>query len=448
MRGRPPGRPPRRRWGLPPFRSRRRMVGSGRAGARRGRDRGGDVGPGRAPGAVAGVDAARPPGRRDRGRGRRRPRRGPTHGGRGPELRGRRARPDRGRARQRSGVRPGTSAKQVAALPGVTKVYPFMVGVATQVLSPQRLGGGDASLFPVAPASMPILTGPLVAGRLPDPARADEIVVDENTRDRFDLDHRIDDGARSDPRGSRPGAPGVRTARHASSRSDRMLRVVGIAKSVSSDRRWMPSSGFYAKYGSHMPQIVNVFVDLRGGRGRSRAFTDRGRRDPRAPGQRRGHQRSLRHPQGEERHRPRARRTAAVRAGRAPRRRRARRARRWCGRCRPARPTSPPGGRSAPTAAWPGGALVLPPVLTAIVAVATHVHRSRFALSSRFPLGTARDYDLDVGTHVDWVVLGLAVLAVLVGVMTVAAGAAWWRVNRRASESTVARRSSTGSWHR
>ena len=31
------------------------------------------------------------------------------------------------------------------------------------------------------------------------------------------------------------------------------------------------------------------------------------------------------------------------------------------------------------------------------------------ALSSRFPLGTARDYDLDVGTHADWVVLGIAV---------------------------------------
>jgi len=43
-------------------------------------------------------------------------------------------------------------------------------------------------LFPVTAASIPILTGPLVAGRLPDPARADEIVVDENIRNRFHLD--------------------------------------------------------------------------------------------------------------------------------------------------------------------------------------------------------------------------------------------------------------------
>ena len=65
------------------------------------------------------------------------------------------------------------------------------------------------------------------------------------------------------------------------------------------------------------------------------------------------------------------------------------------------------------------------------------------ALSSRFPLGTARDYDLDVGTHADWFVLGLAVLAVLFGVLAVAAGAAWWRVTS-APRPTVARRSSTG----
>src|SRR5439155_23769607 len=43
------------------------------------------------------------------------------------------------------------------------------------------------------------------------------------------------------------------------------LRVVGIAKSTTSDPSWTPSSGFFAKYGTHMPPLVNMFVDLRGG---------------------------------------------------------------------------------------------------------------------------------------------------------------------------------------
>ena len=65
------------------------------------------------------------------------------------------------------------------------------------------------------------------------------------------------------------------------------------------------------------------------------------------------------------------------------------------------------------------------------------------ALSSRFPLGTARDYDLDVGTHADWFVLGIAAVAVLAAVLAIAAVAAWWRVTRPAPDtaSPVVRRS-------
>ncbi len=53
------------------------------------------------------------------------------------------------------------------------------------------------------------------------------------------------------------------------------MHVVGIAKSVSSDLSWTPSSGFYAKYGSHMPSLVNEFVDLRDGRAGIAAFSQR-----------------------------------------------------------------------------------------------------------------------------------------------------------------------------
>ncbi len=319
--------------------------------------------------------------------------------------------------------------RQVAALPGVTKSYPFMVGVAAQVFSPRRLGAVSASLFPVAPASIPILTGPLVAGRLPDPARADEIVVDENTRDRFGLPmgstivlgQTVEGLGDVPPEFTPPG--GIEAFRQ-------KLRVVGIAKSVSSDPTWTPSSGFYAEYGSHMPQIVNLFVDLRGGATAIPKFTER-------VGEILGHPVNVEntadlygipkatHVTDLERDGLLLFALAAllgggVLVGQALVR------------------TVSASVAELPTWRAIGAdrrlamvALVIPAVLTAIVAVAT-TFVVAVVLSSRFPLGTARDYDLDVGTHADWFVLGVAVLAVLLGVTAVAAGAAWWRVNQRA----------------
>ena len=70
------------------------------------------------------------------------------------------------------------------------------------------------------------------------------------------------------------------------------------------------------------------------------------------------------------------------------------------------------------------------------------------ALSSRFPLGTARDYDLDLGTHADWFVLGIARSAVLVAVLAIAAVAAWWRVTRRRARSAAAVVRRSRSWPR
>src|SRR5439155_928003 len=142
---------------------------------------------------------------------------------------------------------PGFGSEQradVARLRGVTATYPFLVGFTTKVFSPRGLGTGG--LFPVNAASMRILAGPLVAGRLPDPRRADEVVVDENARDRFGL--RL--GATLVVGQTNPGPgeipPQFEPAEGARGFRQRM-RVVGIAKSTSSDFSWTPSSGLYRK---------------------------------------------------------------------------------------------------------------------------------------------------------------------------------------------------------
>ena len=162
---------------------------------------------------------------------------------------------------------------EVAKLPGVTATYPFLVGFSAQVFSPPRLGADSPSLFPVTPESIPILTGALVAGRLPDPRRADEIVVDENIRDRFGLDigATMVLGQEVGPDEEIP--PQFEPADGVINFRERMT-VVGIAKSVSSDLAWTPSSGFYAKYGKHMPNLVNEFVNLRDGRAGIPAFNE------------------------------------------------------------------------------------------------------------------------------------------------------------------------------
>ena len=52
-------------------------------------------------------------------------------------------------------------------------------------------------------------------------------------------------------------------------------------------------------------------------------------------------------------------------------------------------------------------------------------------LSERFPISLARQYDLRIGYHADWLVLGVAVVAVLVAVLTIAVVSALWAVNGR-----------------
>ncbi len=320
---------------------------------------------------------------------------------------------------------------EVAKLPGVTAAYPFLVGFSIQVVSPPRLGDESPSLFPVEAASTPILTGPLVAGRLPDPARADEIVVDENTRDRFGLDLGATMVLGQDVQPGEEIPPQFQPIDGATSFRERM-KVVGIAKSVSSELAWTPSSGFYAKYGSHMPSLVNEFVDLRDGRAGIAAFNQRVNR-------------ILGHPVNvEDTYDLYGIRKAlnvtdlerdglllfalaalvggGVLVGQA--------LVRAVSASAADLPTWRAMGADRPLALR---ALVIPAVLSAAVGAVTTVGVA-VALSSRFPLGTARDYDLDLGTHADWLVLGIAVAAVLAAVLAIAAVAAWWRVTRTTPE--------------
>jgi ABC-type antimicrobial peptide transport system permease subunit len=321
----------------------------------------------------------------------------------------------------------------VARLPGVTATYPFMVGFSTQVFSPRHLGDETSSLFPTEPASMAILAGPLVAGRLPNPARADEVVVDENTRDRYHLDlgSTMVVGQDAVPADEIP--PGLAPAAGATAFRERM-KVVGIAKSVSSDLSWTPSSGFYTRHREHLPAIVNEFVDLRAGRAGIPAFTAQVDRLVGHPvnvgdlydldGIRKALNVTDLERDGLLLFALAALLGGGVLVGQA------------LVRSVSSSAADLPTWRAMGADRWLAvRALLLPAVVTAVVGAATSVGIA-IALSSRFPLGTARDYELHLGTHADWFVLGLAAVAMLAGVMLIAAAGAWWRVTHSTPEPT------------
>ncbi len=152
----------------------------------------------------------------------------------------------------------------VAALSYVTATYPFEVAFALQVPTSPALG--DVTLIPTTDAATRNMIGDLVAGRFPDPARTDEVVVDQNARRRFHLDigatMTVAQSISPEDAGSFP--PGL-IPKNVDLNFTQQLRVVGIQKSLSSDPGWIPSSGFYARYGTRMPGFVNEFVTMRGG---------------------------------------------------------------------------------------------------------------------------------------------------------------------------------------
>ena len=88
-------------------------------------------------------------------------------------------------------------------------------------------------------------------------------------------------------------------------------------------------------------------------------------------------------------------------------------------------------------------ALSLPALVTAAVGVVTAIGVA-IALSPRFPISQARRYDLDLGVHADWFVLGIAALAVIAAVFATAIMAALWAVSGRRSDTRSP--STIGTW--
>ena len=74
---------------------------------------------------------------------------------------------------------------EVAHLPNVTGVFPFIVPFASTISKP---AGMEPSLVPATREAMLRMLGVLVEGRAPNPARADEIVVNQAARNKFGLD--------------------------------------------------------------------------------------------------------------------------------------------------------------------------------------------------------------------------------------------------------------------
>jgi hypothetical protein len=137
--------------------------------------------------------------------------------------------------------------REVAALPHVRHTYPFMVPFFLQVGQPYHF---DAPLVPVGASSVRALAGIIVDGRAPNPARADEIVVNENVRDRLGL------GIGKTLTFLQPaqpgGPPGFR----------QRMRVVGISDATDNQLATTPSAGFYAEHRHQLVGFVNEFADL------------------------------------------------------------------------------------------------------------------------------------------------------------------------------------------
>ena len=329
--------------------------------------------------------------------------------------------------------------RAVARLPEVKTVYPFVVAIGITA-EPTSDGGG---LIPVTAATARLSAGIVIEGRMADPAKADEVVVDQNLQRKYHLDlgKTMTIGQSATPQEIASLPPGL-LAPGVDPNFRQTLRVVGISKSVDSEESWTPSSGFYAKYGHRLAGFVNEFVTLRHGT----ADLSRFRQDV---------QRIAGHPVNVEDFGqlvglPKVKNifrveqaglllfalavllVGGVLIGQAL-----------------ARAVSA-GAAELPTWRAIGAdrniavrALVLPAGVTAAVGVVTSLVVA-IALSERFPISQARQYDLDVGFHADWFVLGLVAAAIVVTVLATAlVSAVWTATGRHAPRPSP---STAGKW--
>jgi len=333
--------------------------------------------------------------------------------------------------------------RAVAALPQVRRAYPFLVAFGLSVLEPK---GAEAYLTPTTPATARLASGVILEGRQADPARADEMVIDQTAAKQYALhlgstvvvaqQGTADDLAQLPPgvvpEGFGPDDLQIRVP----------VKVVGIAKSVGADPNLTLGSGFYAEYGPRLIGIVNQFVALRGGERHFSAFQ-------------RGVQRVVGHPVNVERgsdifgyrkisNIARVERyglllfSIAVIVGGAI----------MVGQALVRAVTA--GAGDVPTWRAMGAdrrmlvrAMVLPTAIVVGVGVATSVLVG-IGLSPWFPIGGPRQYDLDHGVHADWLVLGAAAFVLAALVVAAAVATAWWRAGDRASDAP--RLSGAGAW--
>jgi len=324
------------------------------------------------------------------------------------------------------------------ALPEVKTVYPFVVAVAI-VVKPAE---GDGGLIPVSQATAELLGSPIVQGRMADASRADEVVVDQNMRRKYGLDigKTMTISQHGTPKEIAQLPPGL-LAPGVDPNFSQTLRVVGIIKSVDSQENWVASGGFYKTYGSRLAGFTNEFVQLRNG------AAD-------LPKYRTDLERIVGHEVNVESiddlfGLPKIRTimrveesglllfalavliVGGVLVGQALAR------------------AVTAGAADLPTWRAIGAdrgmavrALVMPAFITAGVGILAGA-AATIGLSQRFPIGQARRYDLHVGYHVDWLVLGLAALAILVAVTVTASVSALRSVSGRqgvrATPSTAGR---------
>jgi hypothetical protein len=328
---------------------------------------------------------------------------------------------------------------EMDALPEVQESFPFEVAFVLNPVKPSNFA--STTLLPTTPGSVKAFSGVLVAGRVPNPDRADEVVVDENARRLYGLGlgSTMVVAQSVSPEEAKQLPPGL-VPPHVDLNYTQSLTVVGISKSVSSDPGWAASSGFYAKYGPRTPGFVNAFVALRGGQNAIPRFAADMTKIVGHPVNVESTQdldglRKAKDVTGVEREGLLLFALAVVLGGGV-----------LVGQALVRAVTA--GAADLPTWRAMGTdnativpTLALPTLVTVGGAVLTTVVTA-IALSSRFPLGLGRTYDLDVGFHADWLVLGLAALAVALGILVTAVLAAIWSTRERAPRHHV---SSTGT---
>ncbi len=329
----------------------------------------------------------------------------------------------------------------VSALPEVRKPYPFMVGIASGVTEPK---GFEVTLIPAAPQSVQPLIGVLVAGRMPDPKRPDEVVVDQNAQRKLGLDigKTLLVGQKVSAADRAGAPPGFFPSGTESLDFSQRLRVVGIAKSNGSDPSWTPSYGFWTKHRSRLAGLVNMFVLLRHGE----ADIERLRNDVEKITRRPTNVESANDLYGLRKDKSvldvesnglllfaiAVLLGGGVLVGQALVR------------------AVTAGAADLPTWRAMGAdrrmivpALVLPTALTALTAALSTIVVA-IAISSRFPIGLARVNDLHLGTHAYWIVLLPTAIVAVASVLGAAWFTAWLRVTR--DERAVTSPSIAGGW--